>query len=37
MLQPILLILPWLGVYLRSRLPPARRGTPAPSPEERRP
>lgn len=37
MLQPILLMLPWLGVYLRSRLPPARRAQPAPSSEERRP
>jgi hypothetical protein len=26
MLQPILLMLPWLGVYLRSRVPSVRRG-----------
>lgn len=25
MLQPILLMLPWLEFYLRSRLPPVRR------------
>lgn len=30
MLQPILLMLPWL--YLRSRIPPVRRGPPPPSP-----
>lgn len=36
MLQPILTMLPWLGVYLRSRLPAVRRRTPAAIPGERR-
>jgi hypothetical protein len=40
MLQPILLMLPWLELYLRSRLPPVRRGppirTPAATQAERR-
>jgi hypothetical protein len=35
MLQPILLMLPWLELYLRSRIPPIRR-VPQ-SPAERRP
>lgn len=39
MLQPILLMLPWLGIYLRSRIPAVRRGprSPAATPAERRP
>lgn len=41
MLQPILLMLPWLGLYLRSRISPVRRRppprTPAATPAERRP
>lgn len=39
MLQPFLLMLPWLGVYLRSRLPAVRRGPPlrGRAPAERRP
>lgn len=34
MLQPILLMLPWLGIYLRSRIVPPR--PPAATPAERR-
>jgi hypothetical protein len=41
MLQPILLMLPWLEFYLRSRLPPVRREPPprppAATPAEPRP
>lgn len=41
MLQPILLMLPWLEFYLRSRVPSVRRGPPPRSPAataaERRP
>ncbi|MGO1078001.1 hypothetical protein [Inquilinus sp. CA228] len=41
MLQPILLMLPWLEFYLRSRVPPVRREPPPPppaaTPAERRP
>jgi hypothetical protein len=37
MLQPILTMLPWLGVYLRWRLPAARRRAPAAVSVERRP
>lgn len=42
MLQPILTMLPWLGVYLRSHLPAIRRRAPAATPPaatsaERRP
>jgi hypothetical protein len=41
MLQPILLMLPWLKIYLRSRVPSVRRGpprrSPAATPVERRP
>ena len=39
MLQPILLMLPWLEFYLRSHVPSVRRGPPLPAatPAERRP
>jgi hypothetical protein len=32
MLQPILTMLPWLGVYLRSHIPAVRRRAPAATP-----